>query len=63
MANTSSSTPFEAAAPGYRVEAPRAGDAIGVALRDVFDRDLGLPDDMADLLRRLNGVRSDLRIH
>ena len=40
---------------GFRVEAPRASDAIGLALRDAYERDLGLPDDMAAMLRRLNG--------
>lgn len=40
---------------GYRVEAPRVGDAIGLALRDAYDRDLGLPEDMAAMLRQLNG--------
>lgn len=39
----------------FRVEAPRASDAIGFALRDAYERDLGLPDDMAATLRRLNG--------
>ncbi|MEI9852056.1 MAG: hypothetical protein WDN24_15780 [Sphingomonas sp.] len=34
--------------------APRAGDAIGYALRDAYERDLGLPEDMAAMLRRLN---------
>jgi hypothetical protein len=38
-----------------RVEAPRAGDALGFALRDAYERDLGLPEDMAAMLRRLNG--------
>ena len=41
--------------PGYRVEVPRAGDAIGLALRGAFDRDLGLPADMTEILHRLNG--------
>jgi hypothetical protein len=40
---------------GYRVHAPRAGDAIGLALRDAYERDLGLPEDMAAMLRRLGG--------
>jgi hypothetical protein len=44
----------ESLMPGYRVEPPRASDAVGLALRDAFDRDLGLPDDMVMLLRRLN---------
>jgi len=41
--------------PAYRVEVPRASDAIGLALRDAFVRELGLPDDMAAMLGRLNG--------
>lgn len=40
----------------YQVEAPRASDAIGLALRDAYERDLGLPDDMARMLRSLNGT-------
>jgi hypothetical protein len=40
---------------GYRVELPRTCDAIGVVLRDAFERDLGLPDDMLLLLRKING--------
>lgn len=42
--------------PAYQVAAPRASDAIGLALRDAYERDLGLPDDMARLLRRLNSA-------
>ncbi len=42
--------------PAYQVEAPRASDAIGLALRDAFERDLGLPEDMAAMLRGLNGT-------
>ncbi|HVJ01619.1 MAG TPA: hypothetical protein VM662_05510 [Sphingomonas sp.] len=41
----------------YRVERPRASDAIAGALREAFDHDLGLPNDMAALLHRLNGHR------
>ncbi|MGK6321227.1 hypothetical protein [Sphingomonas sp. DT-204] len=37
------------------VERPRAGDAIGVALREAYERDLGMPDDLAALLSRLDG--------
>lgn len=43
-------------APGYRVQAPRAGDAIGNALRGAYEQDLGLPEDMAAMLRQLNGA-------
>ena len=49
------SSATDAKASGFRVEAPRASDAIGLALRDAFDRDLGLPDDMMAILCRLNG--------
>ena len=38
---------------GYWVEAPRTTDAIGFVLRDAYDRDRGLPDDMQDLLSQL----------
>ena len=39
----------------YRVESPHASDAIGMALRDAFVRETGLPDDMAMMLHQLNG--------
>ncbi len=52
----SASSPANAELPPYQVERPRASDAIGLALRDAFERDYGLPDDMAKLLRRLNGA-------
>jgi hypothetical protein len=45
---------MDARQPAYRVEPPRASDAIGLALRDAFGRDTGLPDDMTALLRQLN---------
>lgn len=38
----------------YRIEAPRAGDGIGQALANAYARDLGLPQDMAALLAKLN---------
>ena len=38
----------------YVVARPRASDAIGCALRDVYVRQ-PLPEDMAALLRSLNG--------
>lgn len=41
---------------GYRVELPRIHDAIGVVLRDAYERDADIPDDMARLLRRMNGA-------
>lgn len=40
---------------GYRVELPRVHDAIGVVLRDIYEREPDIPDDMAGLLRRING--------
>ena len=40
--------------PSYQVAAPRVCDALGMALRNAYERDLGLPEDMANLLRRLN---------
>lgn len=46
----------EESLPIFRVEAPREGDAIGKALRGVYDRDNVLPDDMTRLLMRLNGA-------
>lgn len=49
-------TASTASQPAYQVEAPRASDAIGLALRDAYERDLGLPDDMAAMLRSLNGT-------
>jgi hypothetical protein len=58
MSHTTSASASEARQPAYRVEAPRASDAIGLALRDAFARDLGLPDDMAAMLRQL--TRDDL---
>lgn len=54
MTRPSSCSAPEAHARAYRVERPRASDAIALSLRDAFDREAGLPDDMAMLLRRLN---------
>ncbi|MCP4615481.1 MAG: hypothetical protein GY844_03485 [Bradyrhizobium sp.] len=54
MNQTNSASASEARQPAYRVEAPRASDAIALALRDAYARDTGLPDDMAAILRRLN---------
>ena len=56
MTRTSSFSAPEAHGRAYRVERPRASDAIAVSLRDAFDRDTGLPEDMAALLRRLNQI-------
>jgi hypothetical protein len=44
----------EAQLRAYRVESPRASDAIAVSLRDAFERESGLPEDMVMLLRCLN---------
>lgn len=49
----------EANSPTYRVEAPRASDAIGFALSKAFHNDNGVPDDMAALLHQLNQVEHD----
>jgi hypothetical protein len=43
--------------PAYRVEAPRASDAIGTALRDAYTREPALPEDMTAILHRLNEQR------
>jgi len=59
MNQTTSATASDARQPAYRVEAPRASDAIGLALRDAYARDLGLPDDMTAMLRQLS--RDDRR--
>ncbi|NIJ20602.1 hypothetical protein FHS95_002294 [Sphingomonas naasensis] len=56
MTRTSSFSAPEAQSCAYRVERPRASDAIAVSLRDAFDRESGLPEDMAALLRRLNQI-------
>lgn len=45
---------MDARQPGYRVEVPRASDAIGLALRDAYGREPSLPEDMAAMLRQLN---------
>jgi hypothetical protein len=37
------------------VTPPRAADAIGIALRDVYVRDCSVPNDMMVMLARLNG--------
>jgi len=54
MSSMSSRSASTAGAPAYQVEAPRASDAIGYALRDAFERDLNLPEDMTAMLRWLN---------
>lgn len=42
---------------GYWVEAPRATDPIGFALRDTFADDRDLPAEMQELLSRLGSVK------
>lgn len=59
MSHSTSASASDAREPAYRVEAPRASDAIGLSLRDAYARDLGLPDDMAAMLRQLS--RDDSR--
>ncbi|MBX3564238.1 MAG: hypothetical protein KF730_06625 [Sphingomonas sp.] len=54
MTSSSSTTAPEARHTAYRVEAPRASDAIGHALRGAYADEGGLPDDMAAILRQLN---------
>lgn len=54
MVRTSSRSAPEAQPPAYRIEVPRVGDAVGVALRDAFEREIGMPDDMRAMLRRLD---------
>lgn len=54
MNQQTSASAGDAMQPAYRVEAPRASDAISLALRDAYARDQGLPDDMAAMLRQLN---------
>lgn len=60
MTRSSFQSAPEAQARAYRVERPRASDAIAVSLRDAFTRDSGLPEDMAAMLRCLN--RHDISI-
>jgi hypothetical protein len=45
----------------FVVSRPRAADAIGVALRDVYARDGRIPDDMMMLLARLNDMSTARR--
>lgn len=54
MVRATISSPQEAPAQAFRVEAPRVSDALSLALRDAYARDLGMPEDMATLLRRLD---------
>ena len=54
MTRSSSFSAPEAQIRAYSVGRPRASDAIGVSLRDAFERETGLPEDMTALLHRLN---------
>lgn len=42
---------------GYRVELPRVHDAIGAVLRNAYEREPDLPEDMAYLLNQMNGKK------
>ncbi|RYD64101.1 MAG: hypothetical protein EOP58_10170 [Sphingomonadales bacterium] len=54
MTRTFSASAPEAHGSVYRVEAPQASSAVGMALRCAFDQESGLPEDMVRLLRQLN---------
>ena len=56
MTRQSSDQPSQGQPSAYRVEAPRASDAIGRALRGAFCGENGLPEDMAAMLRQLNRI-------
>jgi hypothetical protein len=55
VAHGYSNSASEAQVRAYRVERPRASDAIASALRDAYDREPDMPADMIALLHRLNG--------
>lgn len=42
---------------GYWVEAPRATDPIGFALRESYTDDRDVPSDMQELLSQLSAVK------
>ncbi|MDV3457253.1 hypothetical protein RZN05_09685 [Sphingomonas sp. HF-S4] len=50
----SSSSAPEAQTCAYRVGRPHASDAVALSLRDAFEREAALPEDMAALLQQLN---------
>jgi hypothetical protein len=60
VTRSSSCSAPEANGRAYRVERPRASDAIALSLRDAFSREPGLPEDMIAMLRCLN--RPDVSI-
>ncbi|MDP1025651.1 hypothetical protein Q5H91_00355 [Sphingomonas sp. KR1UV-12] len=51
---TSASLCIDRAGGEQVVRPPRPTDAVGEALRGAFPAGSGLPDDMIDLLRKLN---------
>lgn len=53
MGRSQSIPASEAKTTAYTVELPRPYDALGRALRDAYQRDQGLPEDIRILLRRL----------
>jgi len=55
VVSASSNPSPEAKSAAFKVESPRASDAIGKALRDIYVREMGLPEDMATMLHQLNG--------
>ena len=61
MTRPSSFSAPEAPIRAYRVGRPHASDAIGVSLRDAFERETGLPEDMAVLLHHLNRIDMPMR--
>lgn len=61
VVSASSNSAREAKHSAFCVESPRASDAIGKALRDVYGRDSGLPEDMIAMLARLNDNDSHAR--
>ncbi len=56
---TWASIPMIDGGDGQIVRAPRATDAIGMSLRDVFGNLANLPDDMQRLLQRLDRPTPD----
>ena len=54
VTRSSSCSAPEANGRAYRVERPRASDAIALSLRDAYSREPGLPEDMAAMLQCLN---------
>jgi hypothetical protein len=55
VTNTPSNIAREAPQSAFQVQSPHASDAIGNALYDAYTREPGLPEDMAAMLRQLNG--------